>query len=100
MVVTLLYTLLARSKMIVPVVTGEDAPVIPGVTIAAKDITTTKADCWTAAGKDVGSAGEKGEEREGGLQKRFFLNFSTSWPPESSLGPFQAAAMVITIGAA
>ena len=67
MVVTLLHTPLPRSKMIIPVATGEDAPVIPGVTIAAKDITTTKADCWTAAGRDVGSAGEKGEECEGGL---------------------------------
>ena len=53
--------------MIVPVATGEDPPVIPGITIAAKDIIATEADRWTAAGRDVGSAGEKGEECEGGL---------------------------------
>ena len=67
MVVTLLHTLLPRTKMIVPVATGEDTPVIPGITIAAKDIIATEADPWTAAGRDGGSPGKKGEESEGCL---------------------------------
>ena len=71
MVATLLYTVFPRSKIIVPVATvpvvTKDPPVIPGITIAAKDITATETNRWTTAGRDAGNAGEQGEEGEGGL---------------------------------
>ena len=36
-------------------------------------------------------------ERAGAVQKRFFLNFSTSWPQKTLLDLFR---LVVTIGAA